>query len=242
MNGHFRRWTALVALGMTIFFAATVGMLYGEDFTDPGFENYLLSSGGFVQPTSGPWLFSNDAGVVEPFAPNSSTGPLHTWSATFPAAQGQQYASTYAGIDRLRQAVSFAAAGDYRISVYAAAPSGSLTIPSVGTWPLEDGEFTFILGAADIGSLHTVPKGSSWNSYSAMFTIPSPGNYTLGVRNTQTTPYFINYDGFAIQSVPEPATAALLVAGAIGLAAGWHALTTRKRRVSMESRAMPTRG
>jgi hypothetical protein len=205
------------AFAVICLFAAPVSIVRGDSFADPGFENYALSSGGFLQPASGPWVFTNDAGVVRPYSPNSSTGPLNTWSATFSAMEGQQYASTYAGLDHIHQTVAFSTAGDYMISVYAAAPNGSLTIPSVGTWSVGDGEFTFTLGNSDIGSLHAVPAGSSWALYSAAFTIDSPGNYALGVRNTETTPCFVNYDSFSLQSVPEPSTIVLLAAGAASL-------------------------
>ena len=185
---------------------ATLGsMLNGQSLTDPGFENYSVISGGFDMPSSGPWEFTNNAGVVEPFSPNSSTAPLNTWSAVYSAYEGQQYASTYAGGDSIRQLVSFDTPGNYTISAYAAAPDGVVTIPPNGTLPLEDGEFTFTLGiTTDIGALQTVPKGSSWNLYSANFTLDTPGNYWLGIQNTKTLSYFINYDSFTVHSVPEP--------------------------------------
>ncbi|MGD0649983.1 MAG: hypothetical protein ABSA97_02380 [Verrucomicrobiia bacterium] len=219
------RWAQLAVVVAS--FAAAVSVVQGQSFTDPGFENYEVSSGGFVKPVSGPWMFSNDAGVVEPYASNSSTGALYTWSAMFSAPEGQQYASTYAAIDTIRQAVSFDTAGDYVISVYAAAPAGSVTIPTVGTLTLEDGEFTFTVGNTAIGSLHTVPTGSGWDSYSAVFSIGDPGSYTLGVRNTKTASYFINYDAFAIQPVPEPTTFQLVlafgaVAAGVKAARGWR--------------------
>ena len=195
--------------------------LYGQQFTDPGFETYAVNPGGFLQPTSGSWLFSNDGGVVEPPAPNSSTGPLNTWSATFAPVEGQQYASTYAAGDTIRQSVAFNAAGDYRISVFAVAPTGTVTIPSVGTFALGDGEFTLTLGGAAIGSLHTVPAGANWSLFSADFNIATPGNYQLGVRNTVPSPYFINYDAFALQPVPEPSTIALGLLGALGAVICW---------------------
>jgi hypothetical protein len=200
--------TAFAAL-----FAATDRVVYSQGFTDPGFENYAVSAGGFLKPESGPWLFgkNTDAGVVEPYAPNSSNGPLDTWSSTFSAYEGQQYASTYAGSDTIRQEIVFDAAGNYTVFVHAAAPDGSVTIPSVGTLPLEDGEFTFTLDNVWIGNLQTVPKGSSWNSYNTMFTIPNPGNYILGIRTTKSAPYFINYDAFAVQPVPEPTAFILMI-------------------------------
>jgi hypothetical protein len=195
-----------------------VNLLNGQTFLDPGFESYAVSPGGFVQPASGAWLFANDAGVVEPFAPNSSTGLLNTWSATFAPVQGEQYASTYAAADSLQQSVVFGAAGDYRLSVNAAAPDGSVTIPPLGAFQLGDGRFTFTLGNTAIGSPHTVTAGSGWSLFTADFTIPIPGSYQLGVRNTATSPYFINYDAFEVQPVPEPSTVALGLLGAFGLA------------------------
>jgi hypothetical protein len=211
---------------LTAGFVILAGIVHGQSFTDLGFESYTVSSGGFVKPTSGPWQFTNDAGVVEPFASNSSTGVLYTWSATFPALEGQQYASTY-GVDSLRQSVSFSLAGTYRISAYAAVPDGSVAIPPLGSISLQDGEFTFVLTGSPIGVTNVVSKGSSWNLYSAVFDIGSPGSYLLGIVNTKTAPYFINYDDFAIQAVPEPTTFQLLLAYSLVLttltcAHRWH--------------------
>ena len=70
--------------------------------------------------------FTSSSVSARTFAGNSSTGPLNTWSATLAAVDGQQYASTYAGSDSIRQLVTFATAGQYEISVYAVSPSGSL--------------------------------------------------------------------------------------------------------------------
>jgi hypothetical protein len=222
MKTNSRRSAVVAPTTLLAGIAACALNLHGQVFTDPGFENYSVASGGFVQPASGPWLFGNDAGVVEPPAPNSSTGPLNTWSATFAPVAGLQYASTYAGSDTLRQLVSFSAAGDYRLSVYAAAPTGVLTIPAVGTLTLGGGEFTFTLGNAAIGSLHPVTAGTSWGLFTADFTIAAPGAYQLGIRNTLPAPYFINYDAFTLQPVPEPSTMALALVGALGVAVCWR--------------------
>jgi len=185
-----------------------------QTLSDPGFENYAVNSGGFVRPTTGPWTFGNDAAVVKPPAPNSSTGPLNTWSATFAAIEGQQYASTYAGSDTIQQSVSFASAGQYRVSAFAAAPSGSVTVPPTGSSTLTDGVFTFTLGNAAIGTPNTMTPGTDWRLFTADFTIPAPGSYQIGIRNNTAAPYFINYDAFEIQPVPEPAVWQLaLVAG-----------------------------
>ncbi|MHB1035412.1 MAG: PEP-CTERM sorting domain-containing protein [Pirellulales bacterium] len=217
MRTHSTAMTITLAWGIL---ATACGTLNAGVFVDSGFEDYAVAGGGFVQPTSGPWTFNNDAGVVEPFSPNSSTEPLHTWSATFPAWAGQQYASTYAGSDYLRQVVSLDA-GKYAISVHAAAPSGSVTIPQVATLQLGDGEFTFTLGNASIGAAHTVAEGSNWTLYSAVFAVDAPGSYELGVRNAKSAPYFINYDGFAIAAVPEPSTLVLAVLGLLGVVVAW---------------------
>jgi hypothetical protein len=184
--------------------ATNPAIVNAQTLIDPGFETYPVSSGGFVRPVTGPWTFGNDAGVVEPFAPNSSTGPLNTWSATFAPIEGQQYASTYAGGDSIRQFVLFDAAGQYRVSAYAAAPSGSVTVPPTGSSTLTDGVFTFTLGNAAIGTPHTMTPGTDWGLFAADFTIPAPGSYEIGIRNNTAAPYFINYDAFQIQPVPEP--------------------------------------
>src|SRR4051812_8702378 len=184
-----------------------------QSLTDPGLESYSVASGSFTRPSSGPWVFGNDASVVEPFAPNSSTGALSTWSATFSPLEGLQYACTYAGADTLRQTASFSTAGTYTLSVYAASPSGSVTIPTVGTFTLEDGEFDFTLAGVAFGGTQTVHTNSSWSLYQADFVIGKPGSYVLGIQNTKTAPYFINYDSFQIQPVPEPAVTMLVFGG-----------------------------
>jgi hypothetical protein len=207
-----------LALGTLVVCAA--GPAWAQGLIDGGFESYSVSSGGFVQPASGPWLFANDAGVVEPYAPNSSGGVLNTWSATFAPVEGQQYTSTYATLDSLRQAVTFTAAGQYRISVFAAAPSGSLTIPSVGTFVLDDGEFTFLLNNAAIGSVQTVPAGSGWSLFSADFTVAAPGDFQVGVRNTKVGSYFVNYDAFALEPIPEPTVLRLFLMLGVGVMVG----------------------
>jgi hypothetical protein len=200
---------------------------FGQVLTDPGFESYAVSAGEFVKPAADAWSFVNDAGVVEPFAGNSSTGALNTWSATLAAYEGAQYASTYASLDLIRQTVVFASAGDYEISVFAASPAGSLTIPGVGTSTLVDGEFAFTLGNSTIGATHVVDAGGAWQQYSATLNIPAPGSYQLGIRNTLAAAYFINYDAFSIRSVPEPSTLGLGVAAVLLLS--MHLRTSRRQ-------------
>jgi len=223
---------------MAFVVSSFIAASHGQVFTDPGFESYSVNPGEFVRPSLGAWLFGNDAGVVEPPAPNSSTGPLNTWSATFAPVDGQQYASTYAGVDTIQQGVVFATAGDFRLSVYAAAPNGSVTIPSVVTIALGDGEFTFTLAGVAIGSAHAVPAGTGWSLFTADFTVSKSGTVQLGVRNTAASPYFINYDAFNIQPVPEPSAIALGLLGAVGLAlgGGWRRRATVKSRMWGEHR------
>jgi len=211
--------------------ATNPAIVNAQILIDPGFETYPVSSGGFVRPVTGPWTFGNDAGVVEPFAPNSSTGPLNTWSATFAAIEGQQYASTYAGGDSLRQFVLFDAAGQYRVSAYAAAPSGSVTVPPTGTSTLTDGVFSFTLGNAAIGTPHTMTPGTDWVPFAADFTIAAPGSYEIGIRNNTAAPYFINYDAFQIQPVPEPTVLQLALAAGAGLMA-WQRFRKIKATVT----------
>ena len=203
-------------LFMVAVLASRVTVLIGQTFSDPGFESYDVSAGGFVRPGSGAWLFGNDAGVVEPPAPNTSTGPLNTWSATFDPVDGQQYACTYAALDTIRQWVTFDTAGDYRLSVFAAAPDGSVSIPTVGTVTLGDGGFTFTLGNLAIGTEHLVAAGTGFGLFTADLVVSAPGDLLLGVRNTVAAPYFINYDAFSIQAVPEPSVIALGLIGALG--------------------------
>src|SRR4051812_31302220 len=191
---------------LSLFFLALAltQRLTGQTILDGGFEDEAVAPGGFLKPSIGPWTYNNDAGIVRPYSPNSSTGPLNTWSATFAPIEGQQYVSTYAAADLVKQGVVFTAPGTFRILCYAAAPDGAVTIPNVGTFALTSGQFTFTLGNTPIGTVNTVAPGSSWSLYSAMFNIPAPGSYDLGLRNTLADTYFINYDAFQIQSVPEP--------------------------------------
>ena len=115
----------------------------------------------------------------------------------------------------------------------AAAPSGSLTIPSVGTITLEEGQFTFLFKNAPVGELHTIPAGSSWNLFMAEFTVASPGDYEVGVRNTRVGPDFINYDAFVVEAVPEPTLPQLSLA--LGVAAVLMTLRRRRRKWSFTS-------
>jgi hypothetical protein len=188
----------------------TAGIATGQTVLDGGFESYAISPGGFVQPTSGPWTFGNDAGVVEPLSPNSSTGPLHTWSATRAAFAGQQYASTYAGGDTIRQSVTFSSPGVYELSVLAFSPDGTLTIPGVfANQPLTNGEFRFWFDGGFAGPTWTVPAGQDWAKYSVTISVAQSGAHAVGVGNTLTDRYFINYDAFQVEPIPEPTMAAL---------------------------------
>lgn len=215
------KYIALLSLAL-----ALTQRLIGQTILNGGFEDEAVASGGFLKPSTGAWTFSNDAGIVRPYSPNSSTGPLNTWSATFAPIEGQQYVSTYAAADLVKQGIVFTTPGAYRILCYAAAPNGAVTIPTVGTFTLKGGEFTFTLGNSAIGTVNTVAAGSTWNLYSALFNVPAPGTYDLGIRNTLADTYFINYDAFQIQSVPEPRSTVMIL---LGLGAG--AAVPRWRRL-----------
>lgn len=196
-----------IALGV----AAVAQPAFAQVLIDPGFENYAVSAGGFTRPSSGPWTFTNDAGVVEPISPNSSTGALNTWSATRAAFEGQQYACTYANADTIRQQVTFASSGIYRLSLEAFAPGGALTIPGVfANKPLVDGQFRFWFNNSEIGPIWTVPAGQDWTLYSTDINVANPGTYNVGMSNSLTDTFFINYDAFSVTTVPEPVTAPLL--------------------------------
>jgi hypothetical protein len=192
-----------IVLGMTS--AST----HAQVVLDAGFEGYAVAPGGFVKPTTGVWTFTNDAGVVEPFSPNSSTGVLNTWSATRAAYQGQQYASTYAGGDSIRQPITFDTAGVYALSVRAFAPDGMVTF-GTDTVPVSDGQFRFVLDVP-VGPTFTVPAGSDWTLYSTQVTVAAPGVYNVGVNNSLIATYFVNYDDFRITVVPEPAAAGMML-------------------------------
>jgi hypothetical protein len=204
-----------------LFFGFAVENVHGAaGFLDGSFENYSVATGQFVGPTSGAWVFHENAGVTKPYAPNTfggmySDGRTVLWSATFAAVDGQQYASTYAGGDYLRQTISFSTAGNYRISVYAAAPSGTVETSSGSHLNLASGAFNFTLGNTPIGASHSLAPGTSWTQYSQTFSIPSPGDYQLGVSNITIAPYFINYDAFAITPIPEPSCIVLLSIAAL---------------------------
>jgi hypothetical protein len=91
-----------------------------------------------------------------------------------------------------------------------------------------DGQFAFTLGTSNIGSPFTVSQGSSWTLYDVTFTIDQPGNYNLGVRNADAATYFINYDSFSIQPVPEPSSIVLLGLIAMTSLAAIGKIGTRK--------------
>jgi MYXO-CTERM domain-containing protein len=59
--------------------------------------------------------------------------------------------------------------------------------------------------------------GASWSPFAADFTVNSAGSYLLGIRNSSlSSPYFINYEAFSIQPIPEPSTLALGLLGLLG--------------------------
>lgn len=216
---------------------AAVGT-HAATLVDAGFESYDVEPGTFVRPATGPWSFDNDAAVVKPFAPPTSTGSFNTWSAALSPWEGEQYASTYAGGDRLQQTVTFDAPGVFELSVYAAAPAGTLTLPGIATVTLGEGEFRFTIDGFYLSPLHTVAAGSDWTRYGVEIQIEEPGDHTLGIANVKIAPYFINYDAFAITPVPEPATygMAMALAGLAFAGAQRWRLACQNRRGAGEGR------
>jgi HpiC1 cyclase len=201
---------------LSIVFALGFGSgVRAVTLTDPGFESPVLSAGGFTHAGNPAWTFTNDAGVTRPFTNPTSTAVLNTWSATLSPIDGAQYASTYAGSDNITQTVSLAA-GTYELSVYAAAPSGSVTIPPQPPLALVNGAFQLLFGGQNSAAIN-MPPGTDWQRRSATFTLASPGNVAVGVRNTVTASYFINYDAFSLTLVPEPTSFVLLAIGACAL-------------------------
>jgi hypothetical protein len=192
------------------------------NLVDPGFESVVVASGGFSHTGNSAWTFTNDAGVVRPFTNPTSTGALNTWSATFSPVEGSQYASTYAALDTIRQTASLAP-GSYVLSVSAAAPSGSITIPPFAAMPLVTGGFQLTFGAQSSPTIN-MPPGTDWQTYSATFVLNSPGNIAVGIRNPVTASYFINYDDITLTRIPEPAAWLL---GSVGSLAP---LRCRRRR------------
>ena len=49
-----------------------------------------------------------------------------------------------------------------------------------------------------------------WTRYAAQVAIGQSGTYDVGIANTLVDKYFINYDAFALQSIPEPVASAVL--------------------------------
>lgn len=188
-------------------------------FADPGFESYAVADGGVLFDNGGPWAFENNARVVDAFAPNSGTPD--TYSATFAPFEGEQYTSTYGGLDRIVQDV-YLTPGSYTVSVYAAAPDGEWIHPVSGPLTLVDGGFDFVLDGANVSLENVLSPGTDWTHYFATFSIDTEGVYEVGVRNTRTAVYFINYDGFGL--VPGPGVAGVFGLGLV-LGAG------RRRRV-----------
>jgi hypothetical protein len=72
-----------------------------------------------------------------------------------------------------------------------------------------------------------MPPGTGWSLFWADFTLPAAGDYRLGIRNTIVMPYFINYDAVAIQAIPEPAAAGLVLAALVAWQTG--RVYTRRR-------------
>jgi hypothetical protein len=212
-------------LGPVIFMISMFYSVVGSSanlFLDPSFESYNVAPGtsevGFNLP--GPWQFTNDAGVTEPYDPYPGTG-FGVSSATIPAHDGDQYVSTYAGTDYIVQEVTLSP-GQYELSIYAA-------YGDIGAEFFVDGEFAFAWDPNPnvpslISPTFAVAMSSDWTQYSMILEIvgPSPETHLVGIVNSLTAPYLINYDSASLtslSSVPVPA-AAWLFGSALGLL-GW---------------------
>src|SRR5262249_22547698 len=152
---------------VTTFFVVLLvarSLAAAQSFVDPGFEAVIVPAGQYLRPVGTAWSYNNDASIVRPYSAPEQLGFPNTWSATFAPFDGAQYACTYAGGDRLEQAISFSSIGTYTISVHAAAPSGVAHFPHSDV-PLDDGVFTFTLDGVDIGTLFTIVPGTDWTPF-----------------------------------------------------------------------------
>lgn len=195
-----RYWlTALLSGGL-------VGPAMAQVLSDPGFEAIPVGTGMYVRPRTGVWMYENDAAIVRPYAPNTSLATFQTWSATFAPIEGEQYACTYAGGDRISQYVTFPHPGTFELAVWAAAPSGTLT-DGDETRPLVQAAFRFVFSGIDAGPVFTLEPGTGWTRFSTMVEVTAPITLAVGVHNQYLASYFIHYDGF---SVPAPSAIAAL--------------------------------
>ena len=183
-------------------------------FADPGFESYDVAAGQAVFDNSGPWAFENNGRVVEPYTNGNIGSPPDTWSAVFAPHGGEQYACTYAGADTITQSVMLAP-GSYTVSVWAAAPSGTVTI-SGNTLTLVTGGFEFTLDGSPISLVNALDPDTGWTLFSATFAIDTPGSYDVGVHNPVIAPYFIYFDDFALVPAPGIGMAGALAGVALG--------------------------
>lgn len=174
----------------------------------------VVANAGFNNTSA--WRVENDATLAHPGGtapwswdtPVSATNIVHATETVLPL-EGSGMAITYAGYDRMTQAVMIPATGLYRLSVAANAIAGS----SGST--LVDGQFQFF-AAGSVSPIFTVPTRGGWRTYEWTTTIGA-GPRNVGLTNTLIASYAIAYDNFRI--VPEPATVTLLAVAA-SLAAG----------------------
>jgi hypothetical protein len=185
-------------------------------FVDAGFESYAVANGTHRPQTvvdDPPWNFRYpNAFVVDPtFAPKYQ-GIFDVQAASVAPFQGEQYVSTYAGAAGIGQILPFDYPGTYRVSAYAASPTGSLEITGAGTHVLVGGSFRFRVDNEIFGSTHFTTAGAGWQQYSSLIEIRAAGNHWVGVDNIASANYFLLYDSFSLESVdvvPEPGTSFL---------------------------------
>lgn len=204
----------IVLIGLAAVFACQSAM--AQMIQDSSFEGYEVDPGEYLIPKDGPWVFNNDAGIVEPFSPNSTIGvDMDTWSATYTPFDGEQYVSTYASRDSISQMIDIPADGTYIVQIYAAAPDGTIQFPGSDPKDLVTGGFTISVGN-EISQIFQIAPGTDWSLYAAPFMLEA-GEQELRIANFGLASYFIHYDNITI--VPEPATLTILALGgcAVGL-------------------------
>jgi hypothetical protein len=190
-----------------------------QTISDASFEFYNVPDNSFRyasfinanNPTSTPWTFAGNAGVIDANGGGFGTGP---------AADGEQFAflqyysspGEFFGGGAFSQAITFTLAGTYRLTYQEA--GRVFSDPSGGNLPYQvllDGN------AIDNGTLLT-STGEAFTTRTLDFSVLSGGLHTLTFA-TRGTPSGDNtgfFDGVSIQAVPEPASGGVfMAAGAV---------------------------
>lgn len=130
------------------------------------------------------------------------------------ATDGDFFAMTYAGGDRIEQQVTVTAAGTYQFSVDF---NGILGRVDEGAADLMvDGQFRLRIGT-ELSDIQVADVRSGWDNFTFTTEIVAPGTYLVGIENTAIANYAIAYDNASFRLIPAPGAAAL--ASVVGLAA-----------------------